>query len=292
MSLRKNRFKPYALIIPGTLFILFIVCTGLGVGLLQSLGVFRTIGMTRLTTEYYKSVFSSHNFLQSLYFSFYTSLCASLIAVLIGVALSVIFLNLKQRGKKAARIFRIPVSVPHLVVIVMMITLFAKTGFLSRFFVLLFPTFNTDFFSRFIFDKKGVGIILVYLWKEIPFVALTTHSVLANLDSELGITAQNLGASYFQTLIHVLLPLAAPNIFSSFVIIFAYSFGGYEVPQLIGATVPKALPVQAFIEYTNPLLENRPYAMAYSMLNLVFCLSLLLLFYAMYKILFCKVNIK
>lgn len=174
MSLRKNRFKPYALIIPATLFILFIVCTGLGVGLLQSLEVFRTIGMTRLTTEYYKSVFSSHNFLQSLYFSLYTSLCASVIAVLIGVALSVIFLNLKQRGKKAARIFRIPVSVPH----------------------------------------------------------------------------------------------------------------------LIGATVPKALPVQAFIEYTNPLLENRPYAMAYSMLNLIFCLSLLLLFYAMYKILFRKVNIK
>ena len=44
-------------------------------------------------------------------------------------------------------------------------------------------------------------------------------------------------------------------------IIFAFSFGAYEVPFLLGPTTPNALPVKAYIEYSSPELFNRPYAM-------------------------------
>lgn len=284
----RNKLKPYILLIPCTLYLFFIVCTGLGAGVLQSFGIFNAIGMTHITFDYYKTVLNSYTFLNSLQFSLHISLWSSVISVFAGFAISIIILNFKNRGKDFVRIFRIPISVPHIVVVLMMITLLGKTGFLSRLAILFFPKFDTGFFSRFIFDKSGIGIILVYLWKEIPFIALTAHSVLAQLDKQLGITAQNLGANYFQTIVYILLPLTVPTIFSSFIIIFAYSFGAYEVPLLIGPTIPKALPVQAFIEYTNPLLENRPYAMAYSILNLVFSFSALLIFFLLYACILSK----
>ena len=53
-----------------------------------------------------------------------------------------------------------------------------------------------------------------------------------------------------------------PAIKKAFLIILAFSFGAYELPFLLGPTLPKALPVQAYIEYLSPDLLNRPYAMA------------------------------
>ncbi|MEL3909344.1 MAG: ABC transporter permease subunit [Treponemataceae bacterium] len=285
MLLEINKFKPYLLVIPCLAYLAFIIFTGLGVGLLQSLGIFHIMGMTELTLDYYKAIFSSPVFWESLMFSLRISFWSSIIAVFFGVLVSLIILNLKDKGRKFIRIFRIPLSVPHIVVVLIMINLLGKTGFFSRLVYFFFPNFNTEFFSKLIFDQFGIGIILVYLWKEIPFIALTSHSVFANIDEKLSITAQNLGANYLQTVFYILLPLAMPTIFSSFIIIFAFSFGAYEVPMLIGPTLPKALPIQTFIEYTNPLLENRPYALAYSILNLIFCFLFLLLFFLAFKIL-------
>lgn len=53
-----------------------------------------------------------------------------------------------------------------------------------------------------------------------------------------------------------------PTICSGFLIIFVFALGAYELPFILGATMPKALPVQAYIQYTHPNLRNRPYAMA------------------------------
>ena len=53
-----------------------------------------------------------------------------------------------------------------------------------------------------------------------------------------------------------------PAVLGAFFILLSYNFGAYELPFLLGETSPKALPVQAYIEYTHPDLLHRPYAMA------------------------------
>ena len=52
-----------------------------------------------------------------------------------------------------------------------------------------------------------------------------------------------------------------------------FALGAYELPFILGATTPKALPVQAYIQYTHPDLRNRPYAMALN--GLIMTISLL-----------------
>ena len=69
------------------------------------------------------------------------------------------------------------------------------------------------------------------------------------------------------------LPLCMPSILSGFLIIFVFALGAYELPMLLGATVPKALPVLAYIQYTHPDLKHRPYAMALN--GIVIAISLL-----------------
>ena len=58
------------------------------------------------------------------------------------------------------------------------------------------------------------------------------------------------------------LPLSLRVIAKAFLIIFIFAFGGYELPLLLGATLPKALSVQTYLAYMSPDLLQRPLAMA------------------------------
>ena len=58
------------------------------------------------------------------------------------------------------------------------------------------------------------------------------------------------------------LPLSIPVISRAFLIIFIFAFGGYELPLLLGSTLPKALSVQTYLAYMSPNLLERPLAMA------------------------------
>ncbi len=57
-------------------------------------------------------------------------------------------------------------------------------------------------------------------------------------------------------------------------IVFAFTFGAFEVPFLLGRSYPTILPVMAYDEYRSVELTDRPAAMAINVLiTLVTALS-------------------
>ena len=67
------------------------------------------------------------------------------------------------------------------------------------------------------------------------------------------------------------LPLCRPATLRAFLVVFVFALGSYEVPFLLGATVPKALPVLAYIEFQDPDIANRCYAMALNGISTLLC---------------------
>jgi putative spermidine/putrescine transport system permease protein len=51
-------------------------------------------------------------------------------------------------------------------------------------------------------------------------------------------------------------------VLSASVIVFAFTFGAYEIPAILGANYPVTLPVLAYRSYTDVDLAARPQAMA------------------------------
>ena len=97
---------------------------------------------------------------------------------------------------------------------------------------------------------------------------------MASVSNTLGEAAENLGASPLRSFFSVTLPMSLPAVSKAALIIFIYAFGGYELPALLGSTLPKALPVQAYITYLSPDLLQRPLAMA--MFGVILMLSVLM----------------
>lgn len=249
---------------------------------IQSLGYFEAVGLKEFTLRYYVEILKDKGFLESLSFSLYTSLVSSVMATIFGVILSYSIFRLKE-NRLVESLLRIPIIVPHLISVLLVYNILSQSGIIPR---LLFECGLIDDQTKFpslLYNKNGFGIIITYLWKEIPFVALTTYTILNRISTKLSDVARNLGANSVQTFFYVILPIIMPSILSSFIIIFAFSFGAYEVPLLLGPTYPKALSVRAFIEYSNPNLQNRPYAMVINILITVIALVLTWLYFKAFE---------
>lgn len=283
----KKEIRPYILLLPAALVLLGILTSGIVIALSQSLGYMPIIGLRELTFKYYVSIITDKGFLESLRFSLNISLFSSTIAVIVGVAVAYCMLINKHRKSIEKILYILPIIVPHMVAAFLMFNILSQSGLLPRVLYYLGVIKAQADFPSLIFDKFGVGIVICYIWKEIPFVAIVVYTFISNINKSLEEVAVNLGASRRQFFWHVMLPLSWPSIISSFIIIFAFSFGAFEVPYLLGPTTPKTLPVKAFIEYTNPDILNRPYAMALNVV-LAFISLIIVWIYDKALSLFCR----
>lgn len=276
----REKIKPYLLLAPILTILLLIFVAGLAMALFQSIGYFPAVGLNELTLKYFRAILSDKGFLDSLAFSLYISLVSAGLATLFGVLSALALFKAGKDNSVIVALYRVPIIVPHLVSVLLVYNILSQSGILSRVLFGLGLISDQAQFPSLLYNQNGVGIIFAYLWKEIPFVALTAYTILNRMSSRLTEAARNLGASGRQTFLHITLPLIAPSVFSSFIILFAFSFGAYEVPYLLGPTTPKTLPVMAFIEHTNPVLQNRPYAMA---INIIITLIALFLTWLYFK---------
>ena len=90
--------------------------------------------------------------------------------------------------------------------------------------------------------------------------------------------ARNLGANRWQRFRYILWPLMLPGMLRSSILVFAFAFGTFEVPYLLGQTYPAVLPVLAYRNYHDVDLNARPEAMAMSMVITLIVVLLILVY--------------
>ena len=274
----KKKITPYILLVPqlilGAIFII-----GLGTGIIQSLGVIPAFGLTEPTLKYYKEILTRSDILQSLKYSLYIAFVSAFFATSIGTILCAILVNLRQVKGKVMRVVQIPIIVPHVIVALFAINILSQNGILARIGAQLGLISDQQQFPLLLYDGHGLGVILAYLWKEIPFIVYFVIALMANISDSLGEAATNLGANRIQVFWKITLPLCMNTILSGFLIIFVFALGAYELPFILGATLPRALPVLAYIEYSKPDLLARPYAMAINGLMIAVSCSVAVIYY-------------
>ena len=273
--MKKNKLMPWLLLLP-FLAVTALVLISVWNILVQSLGVIPAFGLTEPTTQYYRQVLTSNTFLGSLGVSLKIAFYSAVLATVLGVLLCAALVGCRKDGM--VHVVRLPLLVPHAVVALFVVTICSQTGLLARGVTALGIITDSTEFPQLLFTDSYAGVILAYLWKEIPFVAYFVLALMSGISRTLGEAAENLGASPLKSFFQVTLPLSLPAVTKAFLIIFIFAFGGYELPLILGATVPKALPVQAYLSYMDPNLLNRPYAMAMNGVILILSMAMAALY--------------
>ncbi len=277
---RKMRQKliPYLLITPACV-LLAVFIYGVVNGIIQGFGIMPFLGMTTPTLEYYVDALTRPDLATSVAYSFYLALASSVLATVGGVLLSAALCRARAGRKVQLLGIQVPLMCAHVLVVVCIISLFAGSGLLWRLLYQMGILQDMSNAPTVLGAVSGWGIILVYLWKEIPFVAFCTVTLMSNISEKFSEAAASLGASPLRTFFTIVLPLCKTTIAKSFLIIFAFAFGSYEVPYLLGATLPKALPVLAYIEFQDPDLINRCYSMALNGIMAGVCCVLAIIYF-------------
>ena len=265
----KKQTKAILYTMPAVIFIAGTILLGTFLAILQSFGYFPEINLTKLTLKYYQELFKSPTLVKSLVYSFKTAIISTLLGVGCGLVASYAIVTGPKEHKFIKRMMALPVAIPHIIVVTIVFNLLIRTGFISRLLIGIGLLSSFQDFPNLLLTSSGIGVIVVYFWKAFPYTMMVLYSVLKSIDKRYNYVSRNLGATRLQFFFYVVLPLAKPMLITSALILFAFSFSAYEVPYLLGAIVPKALPVQAYIEYTSPILENRPYAMAINVLMMI-----------------------
>jgi len=278
----RKAIAPFVLIAP-TVLLVGIFIFGVANGILQGFGFMPFLGKTEPTLNYYMQAFTRPEFLSALGYSLYLALVSSVCALVGGIVLSAALTRIKaQRGLYLLGI-QIPLMTAHVLVVLFVVSLFAGSGLVARILFGIGIISGPSAFPSVVGDPSGWGIILTYLWKEIPFIAFCTLAIMSHVSARYGEASQTLGASPLRTFFEVTLPLCKHALTKAFLVVFAFAFGAYEIPFLLGPTLPKALPVLAYMEFQNPDILNRAYAMAINGTMALICCVLAIIYFLVLK---------
>ncbi|MDX2272564.1 MAG: ABC transporter permease subunit [Cyanobacteriota bacterium] len=249
----------YVMLTPALLVVGILFGGGLALAIGQSVGLISLVADPQFTVAAYGQVLREPDFWRSLGVSLYLALLGTGLSVGLSVGLAI-----AMRGMAAWVSFALQLTlpIPHLVGVVGMLLLLSPSGWLARM-ALAGGWIGTDQdFPLLVNDPGYRGVLIHFLWKEIPFATLILLSVLHSIRPGYEMQARLLGATAWQSFWHVTLPLLRPGILSASVIIFGFILGSFEVPFLLGATHPPTLSVQIYRWFTDVDLQRRSEAMA------------------------------
>ena len=238
---------------------------GLVLGFLQCLDYMPIIGKHDLSLDAYVAIFNDRVFWESLRLSLYIAFVSTAISIVLAVACALLIYHTARGRRITTFIFQFNLPIPHIVGAVAMLFLLAQGGLLSRVAFAFGLTDSPGDFPAMTNDRGAIGIIAEYVWKETVFIGVVVLAALARGVGDYEDLARTLGAGRWKRFWHVILPLITPAIVSTSVIVFAFGFGAFEVPFLLGQPYPAALPVLAYNAFTDVDLNARAQAMAISM---------------------------
>ncbi|HEU4691934.1 MAG TPA: ABC transporter permease subunit [Vicinamibacterales bacterium] len=259
-----TRWRVAAMLMPAMLVVAGFFGLGMFEVMRQSVGLGSIVAEQSPgpTLAHYAALLRDREIHAALGLTLWVASISTALSVVCGVGLA---LGLR-RGRRARRgshtLLQAPLALPHLVVALVTITVFAQSGLLARAAFALGLIDTPSGFPVLVNDAAGIGIILAYAFKEVPFIALVATALLARRSDEYDELARTLGASSWQRFRHVTWPFLAPGVGAAALMIFAYVFSAFETPFLLGQPYPSMLPVVAQQRFMSIDLADRPAAMA------------------------------
>ncbi|HMY73085.1 MAG TPA: ABC transporter permease subunit [Blastocatellia bacterium] len=240
---------------------------GLALATAQSLGYFAVTGEHAFTLRHYAALWTDGEIHASLWLTLKLAATATAISALLGLTLALGLREAARRSRVVNLLLQIPLSMPHPAMAGALITVVAPSGLPARAAFALGLIAQPADVPALVNDRYGAGIVLAYVLKEVPFIALMTLALLARLGEDYEQAARVLGASAWQRFRFVTLPLVAPAVISSSLLVFTFIFGAFEVPYLLGRPYPAMLSVVAQQRYLDANLATRPGAIALAVLS-------------------------
>ncbi|OGL58975.1 MAG: ABC transporter permease [Candidatus Tectomicrobia bacterium RIFCSPLOWO2_12_FULL_69_37] len=220
----------------------------LAVPVLQVVRVAFSDGRGGFTLVNFQDFFRTALFAESFWNSLYVALMSMLLATAISVPLAYFTTRLELGGAILIQSLGvIPLIIPPFVGAVAMQLVFGRSGSVN---LLLESWLGVT-----VPFMEGLnGVIFVETLHYFPFLLMNLSASLANIDSSMEESAQNLGASGLRLFRRIVFPLAMPGYVAGALLVFTKVFDELGTPLLLNVT--KMMGPQAYLRITTIGVED------------------------------------
>ena len=205
--------------------------------------------------------------LASLRLSFGASLVAATVNAVMGFIIAWALTRQRFPGRRIFdAIIDLPFALPTAVAGIALTALYAPNGWIGQ---LLVPLGIRVAYTP-------IGVVVALAFVSLPFVVRTLQPVLGDLDRELELAAQTLGASRLQTFLWVVLPSIWPTLLTGTALGFSRAVGEYGSVIFIAGNIPKVSEIAPLMIMTK--LEQYQYAEATAIAVVMLVASFSLMF--------------
>ena len=250
-----RQFGGARLVAPAVLLILVVTGTALGAVVATSLGLLPLVGQPRLSTDGFTTL--AGDLRAGTQESLLTAAAATVLAAAMGLTIATVVVRAGGGVRLVIGLAVAVLTVPQLVGAAATGLLLSDVGLAQR-----WSGIPAASWPELVGGRWPWATVLELAWKESAFVALVVIASVGRQYAALREVAAVLGAPPRAQWRRVLLPLSAPALASSALIVFVYSLGTYEVARLLGRAYPEPLPVMAYRLFTDIDVAGRPQAAA------------------------------
>ena len=204
-----------------------------------------------VTLDSWRTLLGDPAFADAALFSLRVTMIATVVSAAAAIAIAGL---LRSRGTFVRALVALPVPVPHLLVAVLAVVWLAPGGLAERALGAL-PIMLVR-------DGGGLGIVLVYAYKEVPFLVLLLLAAMGAGLREREEAAAVLGASARQRLAWVVWPTIRGPLVIGSIVVAAFALGAFEVPLAVGPNYPPTLATYAYEATQGDVLAGEGVAAA------------------------------
>ncbi|MCI4184003.1 ABC transporter permease subunit [Dickeya dianthicola] len=203
----------------------------LGMAFSQSLGFFNFAGESGLSLRFWQTMLSDEQLWRAFFYSARIALLSALLSAALAYPLA-IWLRKPFPGAVTLRaVLKAPLLVPGLTAAFLFVNFISYQGFLN---VAMLRLGLTERPIRMQNDASGIGVILLQIWKQMPFaLLLLSGSVQAIGDTVLD-AARNLGAGAWVRFRRIVLPLTLRALQTAMMLIFIGAAGDFSFQSVAG----------------------------------------------------------
>ena len=234
---KKKKFEwGYLLLIPGLGYIVGNVAMSCYLMVMQSFGFYNYTGVSTFSTEHWNIVLSK-NFWDSLVFSLKMGIGSSMLSIIICYPLALLLQKAPGR-KSLLSLIKVPIFIPGLVASFLIINIIDYHGIVNE---ILMGLRLISEPLRLRNDAQGIGVLLIQIWKYVPWQMIIMYSAIESIRSDVKDAARNLGATPWGVLKNIIFPLTIPSALVAVILVFIRTFNDFAIANTAGPLYPTSL---------------------------------------------------
>ena len=180
------------LILPTVVVLVTLFVGGFVFGILQSVGYFSVISDSeqKISFDAYLAAFQNETVRSGIILTFRVAILSTVLSTIIALAISLMISRTKRFQSVLISITQFNIPIPHVVAATGVLLTFSQSGIVSRLTNHFGITDGSSDFPIITNDPFGYGIIMSYLWKEVPFLCVLILSALRGPVTNLDETAK------------------------------------------------------------------------------------------------------